>query len=158
VTASWFIVFWFPGYSSDFPNCLKSCRSFQLLFDPPKEIYAEPNGEDIDEAIKTLIQETDFAHLLPSTVEHSLFKKPFVERIKYHFQIFLAKGHIERIKQQLKRTTAFQVLCNWGLADPGHGGLSPWRVISMEGYLHEAELCEVHYEVEPRIHSPVAKN
>jgi len=49
-----------------------------------KEIYAEPNGENIDEVIKTLIQQTDFAHLLPSTVEHSLFKKRFVERIKYH--------------------------------------------------------------------------
>jgi hypothetical protein len=49
-----------------------------------KEIYAEPNGENIDEVIKTLIQETDFAHLLPSAVEHSLFKKRFVERIKYH--------------------------------------------------------------------------
>jgi hypothetical protein len=65
------------GQGLPIPNCTELA----------KEIYAEPNGEDIDEAIKTLIQETDFAHLLPSTVEHSLFKKQFVERIKYHSQI-----------------------------------------------------------------------
>jgi hypothetical protein len=88
------------GQGLPIPNCTELA----------KEIYAEPNGEDIDEAITTLIQETDLAHLLPSTVEHTLFKKRFVERIKYHSQIFLAKGHIERIKEQLKRTTAFQAV------------------------------------------------
>jgi hypothetical protein len=86
-----FIKAWLHGYNPPWPG-FADPRFHRTC----KGDYAEPNGEDIDEVIKTLIQETDFAHLLPSTAEHSLFKKRVVERIKYHSQIFLAKGVIEQ--------------------------------------------------------------
>jgi len=36
--------------------------------------------------------------------------------------------------------------------------IGDWQTLAMEVISMKPSLCEAHYEVEPRIHSPVAKN